>query len=128
LARMMDEKRTTPRITTVVPVNCRVTGHGTSALPSMRSESQKGSEFPARTINVSKSGMLIHCDSDITAHSIMEISLNAPTDGHPVKLVAEVAWSRRNSINLFGHYSAGLMIRKISEKDRSILTNFFKTP
>lgn len=124
----MDEKRTTPRITTVVPVNCRITGAGSSVLPSMRNESQKGAEFTARTINVSKSGMLIHCDTDIAPHSIMDISLNAPTDGHPVKLVAEVAWSRRNSINLFGHYSCGLMIKKISEKDRSILTNFFKTP
>ena len=124
----MDEKRVTPRITTVVPVNCRITGSGSAALPSWRNDSQKGNEFPARTINVSKSGMLIHCDTDIATHAVMEVSLNAPTDGHPVKLVAEVAWSRRNSINLFGHYSAGLMIKKISEKDRSILTNFFKTP
>ena len=124
----MDEKRVTPRITTVVPVNCRITGHGTSVLPSLRNASQKGSEFPARTINVSKSGMLIHCDTDITQHAVLEITLNAPTDGHSVKLVAEVAWSRRNSINLFGHYSAGLMIRKIADKDMSVLTNFFKNP
>ena len=122
----MDEKRTTPRITTVVPVNCRVTGSGTSALPTWRNDTPKGSEISARTINVSKAGMLIHCDTDIAAHTVMEISLCAPTDGHPVKLVAEVAWSRRNSINLFGHYSAGLMIRKIADKDRAILTNFFK--
>lgn len=122
----MDEKRSAPRITTVVPVNCRVIGHASHALPSLRKPAERVPEFPAKTINLSRNGMLIHCDTDLFPNATMEISLNAPNDGHPVKITAEVAWSRRNSIDLFGHYSAGLRIKKIGEKDMAILSEFFR--
>jgi len=121
-----DEKRAAPRITTVVPVKCKVTGHGVHALPSWRKASDKGTEFDAKTINLSRSGALIHCELDLMPRSQLEISLNAPDDGHPMKFTAEVAWSRRNSIDLFGHFSAGLQIKKIAEKDMASLVEFFK--
>ena len=85
------EKRTTPRVTTIVPVTCSITSHPNPALPSHR-----------------------------------EGSLYAPTDGHHISILTGVAWSRRNAMNLFGHYAAGLTIRKIGEKDRALLKSFFQ--
>ena len=123
----LQEKRKAPRITTVVPVTCRVTNEGKVALPSLRGgEQQRGTTFSARTVNVSREGILINSDTDLLTQTHLEISLNAPTDGHPIRIAAEVAWSRRNAMNLFGRYGAGLKIRKIEPRDEKLLTDFFK--
>lgn len=112
-------------MTTVVPVNCRVLGAGPAALPSLRGAAAKG-EFPARTVNLSRDGLLINSESDLLVSTRMELTLSAPTDGHLIRIQTEVAWSRRNSINLFGRYAAGLKIRKIDDGDLKLLSGFFK--
>jgi len=122
-----EEKRTAPRITTIVPVNCRVIEVGPSELPSDRAHRREKSAFPARTVNVRHSGILINSNTDLIRRTKVEISLKAPTDGHAIQILTEVAWSRRNSMNLFGNYAAGLIIRKIAEKDRALLKEFFKS-
>jgi hypothetical protein len=122
----LNEKRTAPRITTVVPVNCRIVTEGKPVLPSQRSERTVGGTFSAKTVNVSRDGMLINCDSDLVPGAQIEIAFDSPADGKHVKITATVAWSRRNAMNLFGRYAAGLMVRKISEKDLSALADFFK--
>lgn len=120
-----EEKRTAPRVTTVVPVECRVLGSGTVTIPSQRG-APRARDFSARTVNVSRDGLLINCDADLLAGTPLEVTWNAPDDGRVVRIQADVAWSRRNAINLFGRYSAGLRIRKISESDRRTLADFFK--
>ncbi len=122
----VEEKRSAPRITTVIPVVCRVMGHGPQVLPTHRRSSDRGIEFEAKTINVSRDGILIHCDADMLPNTTLDMSLSAPTDGHLIRFQADVAWARRNSINLFGHYSAGLRIKKMAEKDRALLMEFYK--
>ena len=112
-------------MTTVIPVNCRVVGAGPAALPSLRGALPRG-EFTARTVNLSRDGLLINSDADLLPQTQMELTLSAPTDGHLIRIQGEVAWSRRNSINLFGRYAAGLKIRKIDDADRKMLTGFFK--
>lgn len=121
-----DEKRTAPRTTTIIPVKCIIVGPRASAPLSFRTRQAQGSEFPAKTINVSQEGLLINCESDLTVGTQLQISLSAPTDGHSIQLHADVSWSRKNAINLFGRYAAGLKIKQIDEKDRAILTDFFK--
>lgn len=108
-----------------MPVNCRVLGTGPAALPSLRGALPRG-DFSARTVNLSREGLLINSDSDLLPQTQMELTLSAPTDGHLIRILTEVAWSRRNSINLFGRYAAGLKIRKIDEADRKMLSGFFK--
>jgi len=120
------EKRIAPRITTVVPVNCRVIASGASLLPSQRAAGGIAGSFPAKTINVSRDGMLINLEYDLVPGSQLEVSFNAPSDDRPAKIIALVAWSRRNAINLFGRYAAGLKMSRFSEKDRAALANFFK--
>lgn len=122
----LDEKRGTPRVTTVVPVTCRVVGHAVSSLPSRRGETARTIEFSAKTVNVSRDGVLINSETDLPPETQLEITLAAPGDGHPIRIVTEVAWSRRNAMNLFGRYAAGLKVRKIAERDRALLTAFFK--
>ena len=99
---------------------------GPAFLPSHREAHSKGMAFAAKTVNMSRDGFLINCDIDLTPRTTLEITLSAPTDGHPITIAAEVAWSRRNAMNLFGRYAAGLKTRKISERDRDLLLDFFK--
>ncbi len=106
-------------------MNCRIVGTGSSTLPSLRGALPKA-EFTARTVNLSRDGLLINSDADLLPQTQMELTLSAPTDGHVIRIHGEVAWSRRNSINLFGRYAAGLKIRKIDEADRKLLSGFFK--
>jgi len=120
-----DEKRTAPRVTTVVPVECRVLGAGTVTIPSQRG-APPTRDFSAKTVNVSRDGLLINCDADLMMGTPLEVTLNSPTDGHVIRIQAVVAWSRRNSINLFGRFAAGLRIKELSDRDLKALTDFFK--
>ena len=97
----LNEKRVSPRVTTVVPVHCRVTGHTGPTLPSQRGLRGIAQDFTAKTVNVSRDGVLI-------------------------RILTEVAWSRRNAMNLFGRYAAGLKVRKITDRDRAVLAELFK--
>ena len=119
------EKRSSPRITAVIPVVCRVMKYGPNDLPSLRHVTAKPSEFQAKTINVSRDGVLIHSNLDLIPRAQLAMSMNSPNDGHPIRLTAEVAWSRHNSIELFGKYAAGLRVKRINGLDRLILTDFF---
>lgn len=121
------EKRKAPRITTVVPVTCRVTASAVASLPSARgAEQHRGTTFSARTVNISHDGILINSDTDLMPQTQLEMTLQAPSDGHTIRILAEVAWSRKNAMNLFGRYGAGLRIREINPKDEKLLTDFFK--
>jgi hypothetical protein len=122
----LQEKRVAPRITAVVPVKARILAHAASALPSYRAALEKHGEFLAKTINVSRSGLLINSDADLVPGTRLALTLEAPDDGHTIRIEADVAWSRRNSINLFGRFAAGLRIRKIGESDRELLNAFFR--
>jgi hypothetical protein len=121
------EKRKAPRITTVVPVTCRVTTAAVAALPSARgAEQHRGTTFSARTVNISHDGILINSDTDLMPLTQLEMTMQAPSDGHAIRILAEVAWSRKNAMNLFGRYGAGLKVKQIDPKDEKLLTNFFK--
>ncbi len=119
-----EEKRKALRTTTVVEVKCKIMGTRASAHSSY--QAPVGTEFSAKTINFSQEGILINSETDLTAGTQLEITLSAPTDGHPIQVQAEVAWTRRNAMNFFGRFAAGLRIRKITDTDRELLTNIFK--
>jgi len=119
------EKRSSPRITAVIPVTCKVIRYGPNDLPSYRLITAKRIEFPAKSINVSRDGVLIHSNLDLIPRTQLALTMNSPTDGHPIRLTADVAWSRHNSIDLFGKYAAGLKVKRINGLDRLILTDFF---
>lgn len=119
------EKRSSPRITAVIPVVCKVIKYGQNDLPSYRQITAKRVEFPAKTINVSRDGVLIHSNLDLIVRTQLALTMTSPTDGHPIRLTAEVAWSRHNSIELFGKFAAGLRVKRINGLDRLILTDFF---
>jgi len=122
----LNEKRVSPRVTTVVPVQCRVTGHAGPTLPSQRGVHGRSQDFAAKTVNVSRDGVLINCEIDLPSQTQLELELRAPLDGRVIRIATEVAWSRRNAMNLFGRYAAGLKVRKITERDRAVLENLFK--
>jgi len=102
-----------------------VVSGGSSALPSQRGSEPADAAFEARTVNVSNDGILINCDADVLQRTRLELKLRAPADGHVIKVEAEVAWSRKNSINLFGRFAAGLRILRIDDRDHDILKSFF---
>lgn len=120
------EKRATPRVTTVVPVHCRVLHLPVFTTENRRATPENNPEFEARTINVSQGGMLLNTEMDLWPRTELELTLSSPIDGKPMRITAEVAWSRRNAMNLFGRYGAGVKFKRIHEKDRIALQEFFK--
>ncbi len=122
------EKRGTPRITTIVPVHCRVLALpvASTANTGRRGGNDRHPEFDAKTINVSRNGMLINTEVDLWPRTELEVTLTSPVDGNQIRMTAEVAWSRRNAMNLFGRYGAGIRFKVVSDRDMTALSDFFK--
>lgn len=93
---------------------------------NQRATPENSPEFDAKTINVSQGGMLLNTEMDLWPRTELELTLRSPLDGRPMRITAEVTWSRRNAINLFGRYGAGVKFKRINEKDRVALQEFFK--
>jgi hypothetical protein len=118
--------RKDPRITKVLPVDCRIVE--LSPLTHAGQGMKKWQRFPARTINVSKTGMLINSDFEIDPQTKVEMTFSLKSgeeENHQVVLLAEVARSRRNAYDLFGRWAMGLRILEIDPKDFSLVSEYF---
>jgi hypothetical protein len=119
------ETRKDPRFTKVLPVDCRIVER--SPMTRAGQGLKKWQRFPARTINVSKTGMLINSDFEIDPQTTVEITVDLKVDNevHPVVLLAEVIRARRNAYDLFGRWAMGLRILEIDPKDFSLVSDYF---
>lgn len=72
------------------------------------SQKRETVRFDVLSSNVSRGGMMVHYNEDRLQQGY-SLTLRFPTpDKGLIQLVARVVWTRRNSINLLGRYSAGL--------------------
>jgi hypothetical protein len=119
------ETRKDPRYTKVLPVDCRIVE--LSPLTRAGQGLKKWQRFPARTINVSKNGILINSDFEIDPQTKLELSfdLKVEDENHPIILLAEVIRARRNAYDLFGRWAMGMRILEIDPKDFSLVSDFF---
>jgi hypothetical protein len=97
------EKRKHPRFPLTLKCTFAVAGHSADA------------QIPAIMINASAGGAQLHYDSGIMPGERLNLTFPAPLP--PVMNHAEVTvvWVRKNAINLFGHYAAGVKFQRPSE-------------
>jgi hypothetical protein len=121
----IEETRIAPRITKVLPVDCRVVelAPGVPSGPGLK----KWQRFPARTINVSKTGVLINSDFEIPERTTLELTLHMKMTGEDrqVILLTEVARTRRNAYDIYGRWAMGLKILEIDPKELSLVSEIF---
>jgi hypothetical protein len=125
LKKESEETRGKQRVTTVLPVDCKVV-----SLPVFRSSVsmlKPGQTFGGRTINVSESGLLINSDFELEEGTTLEVLLVFDHHGHKkhIRLMAEVIRSRRNAYDLYGRWAMGMKVLEIKDKDFDFLTNLF---
>lgn len=119
------ESRDKKRITHVLPVECKVLGF--SPVSVGKHSLKIGEVFGGRTINISMNGMLINSDYELDKGTLVDLALSVHESGKPkIRLIAEVAWARRNAYNIYGRWAMGLRIKTIREIDLAALSDFFK--
>jgi len=119
------EGRVDPRITKVLAVDCRIVELAPST--SISHGMKKWQRFPARTINVSKTGILINSDFEIDVQTKIEMTLNFKV-GHEqrqVIMLTEVMRTRRNAYDLYGRWAMGTRILEMDPKEFSLVSEYF---
>lgn len=124
-AKASTEVRGNRRVTTILPVDCKIV-----ELPEVQTSKiplQKGQSFGGRTINVSKTGLLINSDYELDPKTEVEVTLYLHNEGikKAIKALARVARARRNAYDLYGRWAMGLHFLEIDPKDLQLLSNLF---
>jgi hypothetical protein len=126
IKRPVDESRNKKRITKVLPVDCVV-----ASLPrnqSVQHHLMEGDSFAARTINISKTGLLVYSDYELDKNTLVDVALTLD-DGSKrrIKLQTSVAWAKRNAAAIYGRWSMGLHIVKAKPADIEALHAYFES-
>ena len=119
--RTSSDSRNRKRITKVLPVDCTVVD-----LPNVRVDLMEGSTFGGRTVNLSKTGIQIHSDYELDPKTVVDVvlSLDAPAR-RKVTVRVEVAWAKKNAIDLYGRWRMGMHIVKAKAIDLEDLHDYF---
>ena len=99
------EKRKHPRFTVSLKCTATPLGRGSASLL-----------VPATIINASAGGIQIHHDFNIQSGERLELVLPAPLPPVASPVEVDVVWTRRNAINFYGHFAAGVRFRFPSEE------------
>ncbi|MFI5355361.1 MAG: PilZ domain-containing protein [Desulfobaccales bacterium] len=124
LRRPKEDSRGKRRITTVLPMDCTVV-----SLPLNRSTGHHlgpGDNFGGRTINLSKTGLQVHSDYELDPKTVVDltVTVNQP-NLRPLTVRAEVAWAKRNAIDLYGRWGMGLRIIEARPGDLDALHDYY---
>lgn len=121
IKKLKSESRDKLRITRVLPIDITIV----DMLDSTHHLSE-GSSFGGRTINISRTGLLVNSDYELDPKTVVDVQLEIDK---PVKkkitMRAEVAWAKRNAIALYGRWGMGLHIIKAKPADLEALHTFF---
>ena len=98
------EKRKHPRFTVSLKCTATVLGHSAAAR-----------QFQVTVINASAGGIQLHYDINLQLGERIQLALPAPLPPVASEVVVDVVWFRKNAINFFGHYAAGVRFRSPSE-------------
>jgi hypothetical protein len=116
--------RHSKRLTTVLPVDCLLI-----KLPDVvvsKHPLKPGNSFGGRTINISQNGLLINSDYELDPKTQVEITISLDKDRREaMKVLAEVAWAKRNAYDIYGRWAMGMRILEINPEHLKILETFF---
>lgn len=123
-AKKVDETRIAKRVTKVLPVDCKVV-----ALPDVRlgrTLLRPGDSFGGRTINISRTGLLINSDVELDLKTVLDVTLTLENRAKTkMRLTAEVARVKRNAFNLYGHWAMGLHVTRDDDRTMEFLDKYF---
>jgi hypothetical protein len=119
-----DRPRHAKRVTKIIPVDCKILQFPGDQLS--KHVLKKGESFGGRTINISKSGLLINSDFELDKKTLVEVTLSLNPSGKPkIHLSVEVAWAKRNAFVIYGRWAMGMRIVEADEADLDALDEFF---
>jgi hypothetical protein len=120
-----EEARNKKRITRVLPVDCRVIEW--ADLPVAKHSLKIGEIFGGRTINISRTGLLINSDYELDKGTKVDLALSVNEGGKPrLRFTVTVAWAKRNAYNIYGRWAMGMHIISAKPADLEALAEFFK--
>jgi hypothetical protein len=108
-----DEKRRRPRET----VRLSGTGVIITKGPGGDAGRLRGGEsrFPVATADVSASGLQMHFNADLVARDTVRLSFLGGVSDEPIEVEGHLVWVRRNAVDIFGRYTAGVCFSKPDE-------------
>ena len=118
-----ENQRRAERLTQVLPVDCKVIKNASVNAP--RHYLKKGDTFGGRTINISKDGLLINSDHELDIKTQIMVTMSLDNDHNQIKVLAEVAWVKRNAFDIYGRWAMGMKIQEIDEANFELLASFF---
>lgn len=80
-----------------------------------------GEEYDSHTINISKTGLFIHCPEPLESGTPLKIEMNLPDDRGEVIALATVVWARRTEIEKTG---MGVVLTSINQSSKTALNEY----
>ncbi len=122
--KVVDETRIAKRVTKVLPVECKVV-----ALPMLRvgrTMMRPGDSFGGRTINISRTGLLINSDVELDLKTVLDVTLTLENRAKTkMRITTHVARVKRNAFNLYGHWAMGLHVVRDEDNTMDFLDKYF---
>ena len=123
LKKQKNESRDKLRVTRVLPVDITIVDMLDSTHHLM-----EGSTFGGRTINISRTGLLVNSDYELDPKTVVDVLLEIDQPSKKkITVRAEVAWAKRNAIDLYGRWAMGLHIIKAKVSELEALHTFFES-
>lgn len=74
-----------------------------------------GERFAVSTADVSISGLQIHFNADLMARDTVRLVFPGGIPGRQIQVEGTLVWVRKNAVDIFGRYTAGLRFKHIDE-------------
>ncbi len=71
--------------------------------------------FKAETINVSRGGLMLGFDPDMSIGDVLKVHLRHPKTKDEMSFEVQIQWLRKNAITLMGKYCAGVAFKNRDE-------------
>ena len=71
--------------------------------------------FKTETINVSRGGMMVAFDPDMSLGDVLRVMLRHPKTKDELVFEVQIQWLRKNAVALMGRYCAGVLFKNRDE-------------
>ena len=71
-----------------------------------------GARFPVSTADVSASGLQLHFNADLVTRDMLRLMFPGNEPGQQLEIEGQLVWVRKNAVDIFGRYTAGMHFRK----------------
>ena len=123
LRKPKEDTRDKRRITKVLPVDCTLVSKPLNQItPHYMGP---GDNFGGRTINISQTGLQVHSDIELDPMTVLDVTVSLDRPPKRVTVRTQVAWAKRNAVDLYGRWSMGLHIIESRPGDLEALHAYY---